>query len=133
MKRSPMPQRTKPLKATTIKASGKRKARSKATKAHMSRVAELGCIACLIAGTPGTLPELHHPRFDAGAGQKAPDSDVIPLCPAHHRGTMHPAVPSIHRDRLKFIGEFGTEAKLLNLVKTLTHIRLIEAGKLRLS
>lgn len=117
MKRSPMPPRKTGLKATTIRASGKRKARSKATKAYMARVAELGCIACRIAGTPGTLPELHHPRTDAGAGQKAPDSDVIPLCPAHHRGTMHPKVPSIHRDRLAFIERFGTEAQLLAMVR----------------
>jgi len=117
MKRSPMPPRKTGLKATTIRASGKRKARSKATKAYMGRVAELGCIACLIAGTPGTPPELHHPRTDAGAGQKAPDSDVIPLCPPHHRGTMHPLVPSIHLDRLKFIETFGSEAELLERVQ----------------
>lgn len=117
MKRSLMPLRKAGLKATTIRASGRRKARSKATKAHMSRVAELGCIACLIAGTPGTPPELHHPRTDAGAGQKAPDSDVIPLCPPHHRGTMHPAVPSIHLSRVKFIETFGTEAELLGKVQ----------------
>lgn len=106
-------QRKTPLKATTIRASGKRKARSKATKAHMDRVASLGCIACLSMGYV-TAPELHHPRANAGAGQKAPDSDVIPLCPAHHRGTEHPRVPSIHRDRLKFIEMFGTEAQLLD-------------------
>jgi hypothetical protein len=117
MKRSPMPARKTGLKATTIRASGKRKARSKATKAHMSRVAELGCIACLIAGTPGTSPELHHPRTDAGTGQKAPDSDVIPLCHAHHRGTQHPRVPSIHLDRLNFIETFGSEAELLARVR----------------
>src|SRR6185312_3564816 len=115
MMRTPLSRKT-PLKATTIRASVRRKARSKATKAHMSRVAELGCIACLIAGTPGTPPELHHPRTDAGAGQKAPDSDVIPLCPAHHRGTMHPSVPSIHLDRMKFIEAFGTEDELLAMV-----------------
>lgn len=114
-----MPQRKTGLKATAIKASGRRKARSKAMKAHMGRVASLGCIACRIAGTPGTPPELHHPRHDAGAGQKAPDSDVIPLCPPHHRGTMHPSVPSIHRDRLVFIERFGSEADLLAMVRTL--------------
>ena len=118
MIRSPMPTRSAPIKrATTIRASGKRKARSKATKAHMSRVAELGCIACLIAGTPGTPPELHHPRTNAGAGQKSPDRDVIPLCHAHHRGTQHPRVPSIHLDRLKFIEAFGSEAELLAMVR----------------
>ena len=109
--------RTALKRATTIKPSGRRKARSKATKAHMSRVAELGCIACHIAGTPGTLPELHHPRTNAGAGQKSLDSDVIPLCPPHHRGTMHPKVPSIHLDRARFIETFGTEAHLLRMVR----------------
>ena len=110
--------RKTPLKATTIRASGKRKTRTKAMKAYMDRVAELGCIACLIDGNPGTPAELHHPRTDAGAGQKAPDSDVIPLCPPHHRGTMHPIVPSIHLDRLKFIATFGTEAELLERLRT---------------
>lgn len=128
MKRSPMPSRSAPIRSR----SRRRKTRSKAMQAYMDRVAELGCIACLIAGTPGTPPELHHPRADAGGGQKAPDSDVIPLCPPHHRGTMHPLVPSIHRDRLKFIETFGTEAQLLARVRAMTHSRLIDAGKLRL-
>lgn len=115
MKRSAI-QRKTPLKATTMRASGKRKARSKATKEHMSRVAELGCIACLSMGYL-TAPELHHPRANAGAGQKAPDSEVIPLCSAHHRGTEHPRVPSIHLDRVKFIAQFGSEAELLAKVR----------------
>lgn len=119
MKRSPMPPRKTPLKATTMRASKRRPARSKATRARMSRVAALGCIACRLSGNPGTLPELHHPRSGTGAGQKAPDSDVIPLCPAHHRGELHPKVPSIHLDRLKFIEQFGTEAELLAIVKAL--------------
>lgn len=111
--------RTTPLRRfAAIRPSGKRKHRSRAMSAHMSRVAELGCIACLSMGYL-TAPELHHPRENAGAGQKAPDSDVIPLCPAHHRGTEHPRVPSIHRDRLVFIERFGTEAELLAKVRAL--------------
>jgi hypothetical protein len=93
------------------------KTRSKAMQSHMDRVAEMGCIACALSGNPGTPAELHHPRTDAGGGQKAPDSDVIPLCPAHHRGTLHPKVPSIHRDRSAFIETFGSEADLLAWVR----------------
>ena len=110
MKRSPI-NRKSPLKAT-----GRRKARSKEMKAHMSKVADLGCIACRVLGYL-TAPELHHPRTNAGVGQKASDSDVIPLCPAHHRGTEHPRVPSIHLDRIKFIEQFGTEDELLDMVR----------------
>ena len=56
-----------------------------AERAYMSRVADLGCILCLKLGTPGTPSELHHPRTGTGAGRKASNMDVIPLCPLHHR------------------------------------------------
>jgi hypothetical protein len=45
--------------------------------------------------------------------------DGIPLCPMHHRGTAHPAVPSIHLAKLAFIERFGTEEKLLQMVQQL--------------
>lgn len=90
-----------------------------AEKRHMAQVASLGCIACYLQGTPGTPPELHHPRSGAGMSQRASDLDVIPLCPAHHRGTHHPQIPSIHRDRTNFIKQFGTEAELLAEVRKL--------------
>lgn len=61
------------------------KTRTKAVKEYMGRVAELGCIVCRNLGYPGTPAELHHPRFLAGGGQKAPDTEVIGLCPMHHR------------------------------------------------
>ncbi len=91
----------------------------KARIAHFERVAALGCIACLIDGNPGTPAELHHIRETAGGGQKALDSDVISVCPAHHRGTDHPRTPSIHLDRLAFIAKYGSEKDLLIKVREL--------------
>ena len=93
--------------------------KGKARSAHFARVAALGCIACLIDGYPGTPPELHHPRANAGMGQKAPDTDVLPLCHRHHRGTDHPRTPSIHLDRLAFIERYGSETELLARVRAL--------------
>lgn len=69
---------------------------TKDEKAHLSKVSALGCIACHLQGTPGTPAEIHHPRAGAGKGQRASHYDGIPLCPPHHRGTMHPKVPSPH-------------------------------------
>lgn len=86
-------------------------------KRHLSRVAELGCIACYLQGTPGTPAEVHHPRSGTGAGRKASHFDAIPLCPPHHRGTDHPRTPSIHLAKREFINRFGTEAELLELVR----------------
>ena len=93
---------------------------TKAEKQHLNRVAALGCVACFIQGTPGTPAEIHHPRSSRGKGQRASHMDGIPLCPPHHRGTHHPAVPSIHLAKLAFIERFGTEEKLLQLVQQLT-------------
>ena len=92
----------------------------KARSANFERVAALGCIACLMDGNPGTPPELHHPRSSAGMGQKAPDTDVLPLCHRHHRGTDHPRTPSIHLDRLAFIARYGSETELLARVRAMT-------------
>jgi hypothetical protein len=92
---------------------------TKAEKAHLSRVAALGCVACYMQGTPGTPAEIHHPRAGRGKGQRASHMDGIPLCPAHHRGTHHPAVPSIHLEKRAFIERFGTEETLLELVRQL--------------
>lgn len=93
---------------------------TKAEKQHLNRVAALGCIACYLQGTPGTPAEIHHPRAGRGKCQRASHMDGIPLCPPHHRGTHHPAVPSIHLAKLAFIERFGTEDKLLQLVQQLT-------------
>ena len=92
---------------------------TKAEKQQLNRVAALGCIACYLQGTPGTPAEIHHPRAGRGKGQRASHMDGIPLCPPHHRGTHHPAVPSIHLSKLAFIERFGTEEKLLQLVHQL--------------
>ena len=89
------------------------KHRTKADNSYLSAIAQIGCIACLVQGTPGTPGEIHHIREGQGKGQRADHRESICLCPAHHRGTMHPQIPSIHMDKHKFIAEFGTEAELL--------------------
>lgn len=80
---------------------------------YLAKVAALGCVACRIQGTPGTPSEIHHPRSGQGLSQRADHKQAIALCPAHHRGTMHPAVPSIHLDKLNFIEQFGDEEWLI--------------------
>lgn len=58
--------------------------------AHLARVRSLPCIACEIDGTHQDTPtESHHIRRDTptttyGKGQKAHDTETIPLCQAHH-------------------------------------------------
>lgn len=92
---------------------------TKAEKAHLSAVAAIGCICCWLDDNPGTPAELHHIRAGVGKGQRADSWSVLPLCAPHHRGILHPQVPSIHLDRLNFIAQYGTEAELLERVKQL--------------
>ena len=58
---------------------------TKAERAHMNKVAERGCALCLHLGYGYSPCDLHHPRTGTGAGRRAPDEDVIGLCPSHHR------------------------------------------------
>jgi len=94
----------------------------KAEKAWLAAAADLGCIACLLQGTPGTPAEIHHPRAGRGVSQRAEHREGIALCPAHHRGTMHPQVPSIHMAPRAFIARFGTEAELLAKTRELVGV-----------
>ena len=86
---------------------------TKDDKQYLNDISSLGCVACRIAGYGPTPAEIHHPREGHGMSQRAKHKSGIPLCPAHHRGTQHPAVPSIHLDKLMFVGMFGTEAELV--------------------
>ncbi len=83
----------------------------KAEKAHMGKVADLGCIIC------GRPAELHHPRQGAGMGQRASSYDVIPLCPDHHRTGGYGT--AIHAGRWDWQKKHGTEADLLAKVRAL--------------
>ena len=57
-----------------------------AERAYMSKVAELGCVICRMMGYGPTPAEVHHQRTGVGAGRRAANDRVIPLCPEHHRG-----------------------------------------------
>lgn len=91
---------------------------TKAERQHLDRVASLGCIACYMDGNPGTPAEIHH-LTGGGMGKKTASATAVGLCPPHHRGTMHPAVPSIHLDKRAFLDKYGSEWRLLEQVQKL--------------
>lgn len=64
------------------------------SKRHMSRVADLGCMLCLLLEQGKTPAEVHHLREGQGGGQRASDFLTIPLCPDCHRGPH-----GLHGDR----------------------------------
>ena len=94
---------------------------TKAERTHMDQVARLGCILCRRNGYEDTPAELHHPRTGTGAGRKASNLDVIPLCPHHHRSSNE----ALHAmGRKAFERHHGiTELELLEDTKQLLEAR----------
>lgn len=96
----------------------------KAEKEHVSRVAELGCVACFVqAGIWGTWGEIHHIREGQGAAQRAGWFEVICLCVGHHRHDDKQAGKiAIHGNSgyKAFTNNYGSERELLNI--TLSNI-----------
>ena len=93
-----------------------------ANNRHMQKVAELGCVLCLLLGYGATPCEVHHIRTGTGAGRRAPDTDTVGLCPEHHRGNT-----GLHgMGRKAFERHYHiTELELLAEVR-----RIMEAGDL---
>lgn len=96
-----------------------------AERKHLSRIADMGCVACLIDGYSDTPAEIHHVRQGMGMSQRNNHYKTIPLCPAHHRGTLGNRVPSIHGSPAAFLRRYGTELELLTRVEMLLEIKKV--------
>ncbi|TKV08244.1 hypothetical protein FDX19_15515 [Citrobacter sp. wls619] len=91
------------------------KHQTKAEKAHVGKVAELGCVACFIqAGVWGTPGEIHHIREGQGAAQRSGWFEVICLCTNHHRNSGDGKL-AIHAGKESFTRAYGKEQELLIL------------------
>jgi hypothetical protein len=58
---------------------------TKDERKHYARIADIGCIVCIIDGNGYSPCEIHHIRTGAGMGKKSHWSKAIGLCPNHHR------------------------------------------------
>ena len=78
---------------------------------HLGKVAEIPCMACRIEPAPRARRlNLHH-LCGIGAGQKASDLLVLPLCEFHHQvgGVGH----AIHAGVEIWEEKFGTQQSLI--------------------
>lgn len=92
-----------------------KKSPTKAERAHMSKVADLGCIVCINEGYPDSPAAIHHITTGIGMGQRASNYDVLPLCGHHHQcGGLGVA---IHASKSTFETAYGTELQLLEQVR----------------
>lgn len=80
---------------------------------HYGRIADIGCVVCMLQGYGHSPTEIHHIRTGTGAGQKSHWSKAIGLCPTHHRLGGHGV--AIHAGIRAFEDAIGmSEVELLN-------------------
>ena len=85
---------------------------NKEERKHYDRIAQGGCIACIVLGHGFSPCEIHHIRTGVGKSQRAHWSKAIGLCPAHHR--LGGAGVAIHSGIKSFESAIGmTEVELL--------------------
>ncbi|GAA4652061.1 Ref family recombination enhancement nuclease [Kistimonas scapharcae] len=91
---------------------------TKDERRYQNALRNTGCIVCINQGIEPAIPaSIHHIRTGTGAGQKASETDVIPLCPAHHQqggyGVAFHAGPAIWQEL------YGSELELVEQVREL--------------
>lgn len=88
-----------------------KRSKTKAERRHLSLVASMGCVVCRNLGYGPSPAEIHHPRAGQGMGQRAADTDGLPLCAPHHRTGGYGV--AFHAGQRVWEQQFGTEAELL--------------------
>lgn len=81
-----------------------------AESAYIGRVVAAGCIVCRNLGYGETSAEAHH-IGNGTMGKRASNSEVIALCPSHHRYGGYGV--AVHAGRKAFEARYGTERELL--------------------
>lgn len=76
------------------------------------KLVELGCIACIKAGSGYRAPDIHHVLR---GGRRIGHQATLPLCPEHHRFPSNGKVvgPSLADGSKVFEAKWGTQKDLL--------------------
>lgn len=90
------------------------KSKTKEERQWLSDVAELGCICCRNMGFGASLAEIHHVRTGQGMAQRASHTDILPLCPLHHRACYETGFHALPKSWQEI---HGSEAELLEQTK----------------
>ena len=85
---------------------------TKAMKARLSRIADLGCLPCGDMGYHGSPAEIHHQL-----GQGRDDNKVIPMCAVHHRNGGFGEC--VHNGTKTFEANHGTQAEMVERINKL--------------
>ncbi|HDO1314677.1 Ref family recombination enhancement nuclease [Aeromonas veronii] len=101
--------------------------KTKADKRWLDDVSSLCCVACRNAGMGPSPAEIHHVRSGSGMAQRAAHTQVLPLCPRHHRA-CYPT--GFHAAPKSWQAEHGSEETLLiQVAREITALRKNTIGR----
>lgn len=89
--------------------------KTKAERRHLDLTASLGCVVCRNLGCGPSPAEIHHVRTGQGMAQRAKHTEVLPLCPRHHRA-CYPT--GFHANPRGWQRQYGTEKELLEQTRS---------------
>lgn len=87
---------------------------TKSEQAHMSKVAEFGCIVCRNEFDLFSPAAIHHIN---GRTKEGCHFDILPLCPNHHQHGGYGV--ALHAGRAEWEKRYGTQGELLEQVERL--------------
>lgn len=91
---------------------------TKAQRAYLSRIADIGCIVCKNTGHEGTPAEIHH-KTGGGMGMKS--DEIMPLCPPHHRTGGYGV--AVHSGEEEWERRYGTQSELAQQVRDIMEFK----------
>lgn len=91
-------------------------AHTTAENLHLTKVAALGCLCCLVDGRPYTPANIHHIREGYGMGQRASHFEVLPLCKGHHQGDDDRTKVAFHQSPEGWRRQYGSEIEQVRLI-----------------
>lgn len=93
---------------------GPSKTATKAERAHMARIADMGCIACRKDGNFRPAAVHHIVQGQRRMGHMY----VLPLCdPGHHQNGAQFGMVSVHPYKARFEAMYGTQMDLLKAIE----------------
>lgn len=95
------------------KLSRAKKHKTTAEKAHMDKVAALGCVICKLPA------EIHHVKDKTNRNRD--HFRILPLCPHHHR--KGGSGVAYHSGKIQWEKNFATQSELLAQVNRMLHMK----------
>lgn len=105
---------------------------TEAEREHSAAIHRMRCWACEVDKDPCPPPSAgHHIKEEYGAGQKASDWEMLPLCEGHHQGNIDRTRLAYHRAPRTWCARYGNQVVVLRIILARRGLTLDDIPRLR--